>query len=102
MRLEPMCGQKGRAMNELERLRAKIAAIDKRLVRLLEQRLEVARHLATVKRDMGLELKDPVQEQVVLSRVKGEVRRPENLAYILRVFEQVIDQTLRAELDHET
>lgn len=53
---------------KLEELRKKVGSVDERLLRLLEERLELARAIGEAKREVGASLFLPEREQEVLER----------------------------------
>ena len=54
----------------LVRLREDIEGIDREIIHLLSQRVEIARHAGDVKRSLGVPVVDPVQESEVLERAR--------------------------------
>ena len=54
----------------LLRLREDIEGIDREIIHLLSQRVEIARHAGDVKRSLGVPVVDPVQESEVLERAR--------------------------------
>ena len=54
----------------LVRLREDIEGIDREIIHLLSQRVEIARHAGDVKRSLGVPVVDPVQEAEVLERAR--------------------------------
>lgn len=57
--------------NELAALRSGIAQVDRRIIELIGQRVELARGAGKVKRDAGLPVIDEEQEHEVLARVRA-------------------------------
>lgn len=62
------------AVERLERLRAEIERIDRRLVEEMGRRLEVARRVGRAKREAGVPLQVPSREAEVVGRVGGLAR----------------------------
>jgi 3-deoxy-7-phosphoheptulonate synthase len=54
----------------LVRLREDIEGVDREIIHLLSQRVEIARHAGDVKRSLGVPVVDPVQEAEVLERAR--------------------------------
>jgi 3-deoxy-7-phosphoheptulonate synthase len=54
----------------LARLRQDIEAVDREIIHLLSQRVEIARHAGDVKRALGVPVVDPAQEAEVLERAR--------------------------------
>lgn len=87
------------AAAELESLRAGIEAVDRQLIELLAQRVELARQAGLLKRAAGLPVLDPAREAAVVRRA-GELARArgvgdEDVRYI---FWHVIGLSRRAQL----
>ncbi|MCD6373435.1 MAG: chorismate mutase [Thermococcus sp.] len=60
-------------MSEIERLRARIDEIDREILRLLDERMEVALRIGEVKARLNVPIPDPAREMEVLERA-GEFR----------------------------
>ena len=90
----------GDPRDELRDCRNAIEVIDKRIVALLAQRVELALRAASAKRAAGLSLVDRVREAEVIDRVVAE-GRSHGLAAdaVERVFEWIIDMSRRAQED---
>jgi chorismate mutase / prephenate dehydratase len=77
--------------SELRRLRRRIDALDRRIVRLLNERAELAREVGTAKTRAGQRaVRDPEREREVLLRVSmanaGPVPQADLLAIYRRLF----------------
>jgi chorismate mutase len=85
---------------ELVRLRAEIEAIDGDLIRLLAQRVRLARRAGAVKQATGLPAFDPVREAAVLRRA-GELARAVGVTDedVAVFFQHIIGMSRRAQLD---
>lgn len=83
---------------ELERLRGEIERIDQSLVRLIAERIDVARSIGEAKKAAGLPTLDPAREAQLLRRIGSLAREaglePEELR---SVFWQLISMTRRAQ-----
>lgn len=64
-----------RSDDELDRLRAEVAALDGRLVELIGARVGLARRIGTVKRERSSLIVDPAQEAAVVRRAAETARR---------------------------
>lgn len=73
----------------LEELRAELDGVDRQMVALFEQRMEISRRVGQAKKSMGKAVKDTGREQQVLSE-RTKWLRDENLAPELRVFCQML------------
>jgi len=54
---------------ELEKLRKEIDLIDKKIIALIEKRVDAARKIGAVKNGKGLPVSDPEREKEVLDKV---------------------------------
>ncbi len=63
-------------MKDLTELRASLDAIDADLVRLFEQRMQVAAEVADCKLAHGLPVRDPAREEQVLAGRRALLRDP--------------------------
>jgi chorismate mutase/prephenate dehydratase len=61
---------------KLKDRRKKIDLIDRRLLKLLNQRLHVALEIGKIKKEMGEKVYDPKREKAVLRRLKIKNRGP--------------------------
>ncbi|MGH8279567.1 MAG: chorismate mutase [Gammaproteobacteria bacterium] len=85
------------AAGDLHAWRARIDSMDAALVRLLRERVRVARRLGERKLAAGLPLKAPEREAEVLARVAAMADATLPAASLERVFRAIIDETLEAE-----
>ena len=77
-------------MLDLDEIRKKIDAADTEIVRLLEQRIGLAKEVAAYKIGSGKKVYDSVREKEKLARVESLVENTENVADIRKVFEQIM------------
>ena len=81
----------------MEGLRARIDGIDRRLVRLLNERAGCAIALGRIKRRRGLTIYQPAREEEVLGNVQRSNGGPLESAALRRLFERIIDESRRIE-----
>lgn len=75
---------------ELRRLRRRIDVLDRRIVRLLNERAELARDAGRVKADSGRRaVRDPEREREVLLRVSMANSGPTPQADLLAIFKRL-------------
>lgn len=88
----------GEASRDMEQLRGKIERIDEALVRLIVERVAIARSIGEVKRAAGLPTLDPAREASLLRRV-GVMAREAGLEVeeLRAIFWQLISMTRRAQ-----
>lgn len=85
---------------ELRRLRRRIDALDRRIVRLLNERAELGRSVGRAKRDAGWRgVRDTDREREVLIRVTMANTGPIPQADLLVIYRRLVDITRR--LEHE-
>ena len=81
----------------IEDWRAKIDALDRRLVQLLNERAQCALAVGKIKNSQNLEVFDPERERQIILSVLGENKGPLDDDALRRIFERVIDECRRIE-----
>ena len=81
----------------MDRLRARIDEIDRRLVALLSERARCALEIGHLKELAGLPIYQPTREAEVLRNVSAANAGPLDDAAIVRLFERIIDEARRLE-----
>ncbi len=79
-------------MNDLEEWRKRIDAIDRELVKLLNQRSKCAVEIGHLKKKVNLPAWSPEREMEILRHVVKANHGPLDDAAIRRVFERIIDE----------
>ena len=88
---------------ELRRLRKRIDVLDRRIVKLLNERAELARTVGTVKAESGRRaIRDPQREREVLLRVSMANDGPTPQADLLAIFKRLFAVARRLERDDRT
>lgn len=82
---------------DLENWRKKIDAIDRRLVRMLNDRAVCALEIGKIKQREGLDLYQAQREKDVVNHVTRINRGPLDEGAIRRLFERIIDESRRVE-----
>lgn len=88
---------------ELDTLRQKIAALDARLLKLVAQRLQLARHVGRHKRQQCLAVTDSAVEALILQqnlRIGQALQLPPALVHSLTAL--LIDYATRVQREEET
>lgn len=85
---------------QLNRLRDKIDAVDRKVVDLLNARAGYARDLGDIKLKVGLPIYMPKREEEVISNVKTHNKGPLSNDAIQRLYERIIDESRRLEREH--
>jgi chorismate mutase len=76
---------------EVDRARGEIERIDRELIALIDERVQVAREIGRAKREAGMNTLDPAREAAVVRRA-GELARERGLddEVVRRIFWQLI------------
>ncbi|HUO60035.1 MAG TPA: chorismate mutase [Candidatus Acidoferrales bacterium] len=85
--------------------RKKIDELDRRLVRLLNERAECAHEIGKLKRNSGMPIYEPDREKVIFDNIKQENKGPLSDAQLRMVYERLVDvmrQIQREEMAPET
>ena len=77
----------------LQTLRRSIDRIDSRMLRLLNQRMRVARYIGALKRRMGNHWVDPQRERAILARLHRANRGPLTSAGLRAIYRQIFLST---------
>lgn len=78
---------------ELNELRRKIDAVDRKLVELLNERARLVEAVGKLKKQLGMEIYTPEREKEILELVAGTNGGPFSSAAILRLFERILDES---------
>jgi chorismate mutase len=77
--------------------RRRIDEIDKKLVKLLNERSQCALEIGRIKQESNIPLYQPDRENEVLENAESENKGPLTDAAIRRLFERIIDEARSAE-----
>lgn len=86
--------------DEIENWRRRIDQIDRKLLKLLNQRSKCAIAIGKVKRETKLSIYDPQREKQVLENVKSANSGPLSHSAITRLFRLIIKESKGAEQRH--
>src|SRR5213593_2677026 len=86
-----------RPIDPMEDLRLRIDAIDRKMVRLLNERAGCAIELGGIKEKRGLPIYQPAREEEVLGNVQRSNGGPLEPEALRRLFERIIDESRRIE-----
>ncbi len=78
-------------MNELDPERKKINEIDKKIAALFEERMGVAKNIALIKKQYGLQIFDSAREDEVCKRELEYIQNPEYKQYYLEFIHDLMD-----------
>jgi len=73
----------------VEHFREKIDRVDGRILELIEERVDIARKIGTIKRKKGLPIVDQEREQKILSNVTGKTRL--NKQFVKQIFREIME-----------
>lgn len=86
---------------QLKPWRDEIDDLDRRIVLLLNERMECALQIGKVKARFGVEVYDPDREEEVIANIRGASEGGSlSAGAIQRIFERIIDETRRTEREH--
>ena len=83
--------------DQLDSLRDKIDAVDRKMVNLLNERAVYAKKLGDIKLGAGLPIYMPKREEEVIHNVKQHNSGPLSDDAIQRLYERIIDESRRLE-----
>jgi chorismate mutase len=89
--------ERRRPADPLDKHRRLIDGIDRKVVKLLNQRAGHALALGRIKRKLGLPIYQPDREEEVLRNVQGVNGGPLKDEALRRLFERIIDESRRLE-----
>lgn len=81
------------SVDDLEPWRARIDALDRAIVRLLNERSRCANAIGHIKKQLGLPVYVPSRETEVLLNVASSSEGPLPDVAVRRIFERIIDET---------
>ena len=80
----------GQTDQALARQRAKIDALDARIIALLNERARVVREVGRIKQQGGLAIVDPKRVEEVLQRIAAKNRGPLPNENLRRIYERIV------------
>ncbi len=75
----------------LQEERNKIDKIDKQIVKLLEERMEVAAEIAKIKKENNMEIFNSSREKIVIEKVKSYLENENLEEYLEKVYLNLMD-----------
>ncbi|MGA7827333.1 MAG: chorismate mutase [Geobacteraceae bacterium] len=81
----------------IDDLRCEIDRLDSELLRIFNQRAQLALKIGEIKKTTGLPIFDPGREKRIFQKMKNENPGPLDDQAIVRLFERVIDESRRLE-----
>ena len=81
----------------IEDWRAKIDALDRKLVELLSERAKCALEVGKIKNSRNMEVFDPERERQIIRNILSENIGPLDDDALRRIFERIIDECRRIE-----
>ena len=84
----------------IDGLRKQIDLLDDTLLRIFNERAQIALEIGRIKKELGLAIFDPGREKRIFSRMKANNPGPLDDEAVGRLFERVIDESRRLERIH--
>lgn len=81
----------------IDDLRREINQLDGELLRLFNQRADLALKIGEIKKQLGIPVYDPEREKLIFETMARENPGPLENEAIIRLFERVIDESRRLE-----
>lgn len=87
----------GKESMSIDDLRQEIDRLDDELLRIFNERADIALKIGLIKKEVALPVYDPAREKRIFHRMKGQNPGPLDDHAIVRLFERVIDESRRLE-----
>lgn len=84
-------------MERIKEIRNAIDSIDADLLKLLNDRAQLAIELGKLKNDLGLAIYDPVREREIIDMMLDENEGPLDDKAVVGLFQRIIDESRRVE-----
>ena len=88
------------ALEDMEPWRLCINALDRTIIRLMNERAICAKVIGQIKKNNGIPVYDPRREEFVLDNVQQHNEGPLSNEAVRRLFERIIDETRSLERKH--
>lgn len=82
---------------DIEDLRREIDRLDRDLLRIFNERANLALQIGEIKKELNLPVYDPEREKRIFDKMRGSNPGPLEDDAIVRLFERVIDESRRLE-----
>jgi chorismate mutase-like protein len=79
--------------SELEKLRKKIDAVDRKLLKLLHERACCSQRIGKVKRQLKMKIYSPQREQEILSMLVRQVKKPLPRDAVKKIFKVIMSES---------
>jgi len=81
----------------IDDLRTEIDRLDDELLRIFNERADIALKIGLIKKEVALPVYDPAREKRIFNRMREQNPGPLDDQAIVRLFERVIDESRRLE-----
>ena len=81
----------------MAQMRKQIDAIDNELSTLLLRRLEIAAVLGNLKQELGMPVKDPERETVVLEKVRAKLTSSDLAEHVQRIYHAILNEACKVQ-----
>ena len=85
---------------ELQALRDQIDTVDRKILALVMERVQLVLQVGEIKRQQGLAIYDPKRERLILDQLAALAQPPVDAATVRRIFERLIDEARHLEQRH--
>lgn len=89
-------------MDDIDDLRQRINCIDNELLKLFNERAKLALEIGKMKKTLGLPIHIPSREEQIITRVQRENPGPLPSTSIVRLYQQVIQESRSLEEDGDS
>ena len=87
----------GKGTMSIDDLRTEIDRLDDELLRIFNERADIALKIGMIKKEVALPVYDPAREKRIFKRMREQNPGPLDDQAIVRLFERVIDESRRLE-----
>ncbi len=74
----------------LNKYRKQIDKIDKKIIKLFEKRMDIARHVGEYKKEQNIEILDKEREKEIINTRTSQIRNPEYREYAKEFFNNLM------------
>ena len=91
--MKPVSPRQAVSEEDLEPFRTQIDEIDQKIIKLLNERSNLANNIGKIKQQLGLPVYMPAREKEILKNVMRTNPGPLSAEAVRRLFERIIDET---------
>lgn len=87
------------SLQRIWQMRKEIDGIDDEIIALLLRRMEIASTLGNLKHELGLPVRDPSREEIVLQKVAQRAGNSQWRDHIVELFKAIMDESCKVQED---